>query len=233
MQTETNAIAPIAPATAIAPVAAIVPASETPTVAAPTVAPKAKRQPKAATPKPIAAPVIPASESFADARRAAAFAVGAFYTSGPSFPFKPASANLSDINTTNAKNPSVRTAALVAAMLAYAGDNIKADGTFVRGGFRVPARLINPNAKPSDTFAAMPESGCVGNMLGRVLHYVSGPIGGKNARDGIFRIDFAAARAELQQLGDSVAKPALAVLNKLAPVKPVSLAKAPKPAKAA
>ncbi len=178
------------------------------------------RAPKAAKPAAPVADVAPvvvavAGPSIADERAAAALAVGAFYTTGPSFPFKSASVKLSDINPNNAKAPSVRTAALVAAMLAYAGDNIASDGTFTRGGFRVPATLINPDAKRGDTLAAMPESGCLGNMLGRVVHYVSGPLGGKAARDGTFRLDFAAARAELQQLGDTVAKPALAVLRKL------------------
>jgi hypothetical protein len=185
------------------------------------------RAPKAA--KPVeAAPVAAPTTSIADERAAAAAAVSAFYTSGPSFPFKSASVKLSDINPNNAKAPSPRTAALVAAMLAYAGDNIKPNGEFVRGGFRVPATLINPSAKRGETLPAMPESGCLGNMLGRVVHHVSGPLGGKQARDGVYRIDFDAARIELQQLGDGTAKPALAVLNKLSPV-----AKPAKPAKAA
>lgn len=198
--------------------------------AAPAKPAKAKRAAKPVAPvaeKPAPAPVVVVT-SVADERHAAALAVGEFYTAGTSFPFKSASVKLSDINANNAKAPSVRTAALVAAMLAYAGDNIKPDGTFVRGGFRVPATLINPDAKRGDTLPAMPESGCLGNMLGRVVSHVSGPLGGKQARDGVFRIDFVAARAELQQLGDAVAKPALAVLNKLAPV-----AKPAKPAKRA
>lgn len=182
--------------------------------------PRAPKAAKPAEPAPSVPAVVaaPAVTSYSDERAAAAAAVGQFYTAGPSFPFKAASAKLSDINPNNAKAPSVRTAALVAAMLAYNADNIKPDGTFARGGFRVPATLINPDAKRGETLPAMPESGCLGNMLGRVVHHVSGPLGGKQARDGIYRLDFAAARVELQQLGDVTAKPALAVLNKLAPV---------------
>jgi len=181
----------------------------------------AKRTRKPAAPKaakPVPAPVATdatPSTSVNDERRAAALAVAAFYTSGPSLPFKSASVKLSDINFGNAKAPSVRTAALVAAMLAYAGDNIKPDGTFTRGGFRVPATLFDPKADAKQLLAAQPESGCLGNMLGRVVTHVSGPLGGKQARDGIFRLDFTAARAELQQLGDATAKPALAVLASL------------------
>lgn len=190
------------------------------------VAPKAKRASKPKAAKPVIAPeakpeAAPAAAKPSDAidyaaeRNAAATAVSAYY-SGASLPFKSAHASLSDLNSNNAKRPSVRTAALVAAMLAYGDKAFNADGTFARGAFRVPAKLINPEAKPGDMLAAMPESGCLGNMLGRVVHHVSGPIGGKHARDGIFRLDYAAARVELQQLGDATAKPALAVLNRLA-----------------
>jgi hypothetical protein len=198
-----------------------------------TAKPAKPRAPKAAKPAPAPAvivapePVAAPSTSTGDETRAAAIAVAAFYTSGPSLPFKAASAKLSDLNFNNAKAPSVRTAALVAAMLAYNSGNIQPDGTFTRGGFRVPAKLINPDAKAGDMLPAMPEAGCLGNMLGRVCSHVSGPIGGKQARDGVFKLDFDAARRELQQLGDTVAKPALAVLNKLAPVaKPAKRAKA-------
>lgn len=180
---------------------------------------KAKRAPRAAKPVVEAVAVVADAKpvsTYADERHAAMRAVAAFYTSGTSFPFKAASAKLSDLNSANVKAPSVRTAALVAAMLTYAGDNIGPDGTFQRGGFRVPARLINPDAKPGVTLPAMPESGCLGNMLGRVVSHVSGPLGGKQARDGTFRINFDAARAELLMLGDTVAKPALAVLRRIA-----------------
>lgn len=168
--------------------------------------------PKAAKPATEAKPV----STYGDERRAAAIAVGAFY-SGASLPFKAASAKLSDLNPANVKKPSPRTGALVAAMLAYStADTFDKAGNFQRGAFRVPARLINPDASADAMLAAMPESGCLGNMLGRVVSHVSGPIGGKQARDGTFRLDYAAARTELQQLGDAVAKPALAVLDKLA-----------------
>ena len=175
------------------------------------------RAPKAATPAPETAPVStkPVS-SYADERAAAALAVSAFY-SGASLPFKAASSKLSDLNTSNPKRPSPRTAALVAAMLAYAPDGtFNKRGEFSRGAFRVPAKLLNPNAKPGEMLAAMPESGCLGNMLGRVVHYVSGPTGGKQARDGVYRLDYAAARTELAQLGDATAKPALRVLDRIA-----------------
>lgn len=195
-------------------------ANATPTTETPANPARKPRAPKAAKPAPEAAPVVAKpADSYATERAAAAAAVSAFYT-GSSLPFKAASAKLSDLNTSNPKRPSTRTAALVAAMLAYAPDGtFDKRGHFTRGAFRVPARLLDPKAKPTDMLAAMPESGCLGNMLGRVVHYVSGPIGGKQARDGVFRLDFAAARAELQQLGDATAKPALAVLNKLAPAK--------------
>jgi len=188
-----------------------------------TVAPAAKRvtkptAPKAAKPTTEAAPVAAKPVStYADERAAAALAVAAFYTAGSSMPFKAASARLSDLNPANIKRPSPRTGALVAAMLAYApAGTFDKRGNFARGAFRVPARLLDPKAKADAMLAAMPESGCLGNMLGRVVHHVSGPIGGKQARDGVFRLDFAAARTELAQLGDAVAKPALAVLAKLA-----------------
>jgi hypothetical protein len=194
--------------TPIAAVPAI--ASDAVTVPAPVATAKPKA-PKAAKPAPAEAKPV---STYADERQAAAIAVAEFY-SGASLPFKSASARLSDLNPANTKKPSARTAALIAAMLAYAGDNIKPDGTFTRGGFRVPARLINPAAKPGDTLAAMPESGCIGNILGRVCFHVSGPIGGKQARDGIFRLDFDAATTELQQIGDKLAKPALAIIKRL------------------
>jgi hypothetical protein len=212
MQNEANTTAPAA-------TPAIVAVAATPATPA-TPAPKAARKPaapKAATPAVEAQPVAAKPVStYADERAAAAIAVAAFY-SGASLPFKAASAKLSDLNPANPKKPSVRTAALVAAMLAYApSGTFDKRGHFTRGAFRVPARLLDPKAKADAMLAAMPESGCLGNMLGRVVKHISGPVGGKNARDGIFALDFAAARVELQQLGDATAKPALAVLAKLA-----------------
>lgn len=130
------------------------------------------------------------------ARSVASAAVAQFY-SGISKPFKASSDRFADLNPSNAKAPSVRQAGLLLALITYGAGNMRADGSFVRGGFIVPAKLINPNAKPGDTIRAQPESGCLGNMLGRAVDYVSGPRTGKQQAEAVFRLRPAVALAEI------------------------------------
>lgn len=150
-----------------------------------------------------------------DEKLAAAKAVAAYI--GPSKPFKSASDTFAPINLANQKpGPlscrlgTVRQAVLLLAMLQYGAGNIKPSGQFVRGGFRVPARLINPKA-PADAFlAAQPESGCLGNTLGLTTAYVSGPTSGAGQRDAIYRINFNAVR---KLLAEALGEPAVKAAN--------------------
>lgn len=154
-----------------------------------------------ATPEPDATAKPDASPAKPDMRladRAAQSAVKAFYR-GASLPFKAANKPLADINFHNVKRPSARTAALCAAIIAYAdADTFNRDGTFKRGAFRVPASLAGGDGET--LVSAMPESGCFGNQLSRTFHYVSGPIGGRTAGDAVYRADFAAIETELSHL---------------------------------
>lgn len=166
-----------------------------------------------------------ANDSRSLARSVAAGAVSAFYP-GTSKPFKAASDTFSPINRSNAKPGPTgigtpRQAALLLALVTYGGDNLKPSGHFVRGGFRVPAKLVNTNAKPGDTILAQPESGCLGNCLGLTVAFVSGPTDGPSQRDAVYRIDFAAARKLIQAThGDKLA----AAFDKLTPRKPAKAA---------
>lgn len=193
-----------------------------PAIAAPEAAAPAKpakpAKPRAAKPAPVAAkpvpvPAAPASDVAAE-RKAARDAISTYY-SGRSLPFKSASDTFATLRTDKAaKAPTTRQAALLAAML-IAGDNVNKRGEFKRGGFTYDGRNVQP------------ETGCLSDMLGRAVYYVSGPLSGKQARDAIFRIDLARARAEISaQLGDSLAKLAIAKLDQLAPAKPAKPAKA-------
>lgn len=154
-----------------------------------------------------------ANDSRRLARDVAARAVAEFY-SGASKPFKAASDRFSDLNANNAKAPSPRQAGLMLALITYGRGNIKANGHFVRGGFIVPAKLINPNAKPDETVRAQPESGCLGNMLGRTVKHVSGPVTGKAQSEAVFSLDAKRALAEIQAaFGDKPANAARALLQ--------------------
>lgn len=182
------------------------------TTAAPAAAKPAKpakaAKPVAAKPvnlaKPSDATADTASTTRADERIAAAAAVRDFYT-GKSLPFKAASDTFATLRLDKpAKAATTRQAALIAAML-LSGDNVKRNGHFTRGGFI------------HDGKAVQPETGCLSDMLGRVVKHVSGPLTGKQARDAVFSIDLKLARAEISaHLGDKLGKLALARIDKLA-----------------
>lgn len=142
------------------------------------------------------------------ARIDAANAVKAYYN-GASLPFKAAADRFADLRlTATPKRPTQRQAALLASML-LAGDNVKATGLFTRGAFVIDGRNVQP------------ETGCLSDMLGRVISYVSGPTSGPGQRDAVFKIDLAKARTEIsEQIGGTLARAALARLDTLAPVKP-------------
>lgn len=205
---------------------------------------KAAKQPTPAVPVAKAKPAKPTAEAREaaqrdanDARRlardVAAAAVSAFY-SGASKPFKAASDRFADLNPNNAKSPSTRQAGLMLALITYGRGNIKPNGDFVRGGFIVPAKLINPNAKPGETVRAQPESGCLGNMLGRTVKHVSGPVTGKAQADAVFRLDAVRAIAEIQAaFGDKPANAAAAILGDIGCAVERKPAKAKRAAKAA
>lgn len=152
------------------------------------------------------------------AHRAAAAAVSAFY-SGASKPFKATGDTFQPLNFGNAKpGPNglgtPRQAALLLAMLTYNAGNIQRDGTFTRGAFSVPATLVyspddmRANNIPADAMlAAQPESGCLGNMLGRTVAFIDGPRAGAAQRTQTLRINVNVARAELQHFfGDTGAR---------------------------
>lgn len=177
---------------------------------------QAASKPSAAKPaKPTSAEREAAQRASADnralAKAVAAGAVAVFY-SGASKPFKPASDTFAPINRTNAKPGPTglgtqRQAALLLALVTYGANNIKRNGTFVRGGFRVPARLVNPKAPADATILAQPESGCLGNCLGLTVAYVSGPTSGAAQRDAVYRIDYKQAGKLIQAtFGDKQAE---------------------------
>ncbi len=170
--------------------------------------------------KPSQAAREQAQRDQADARRlardVAAKAVSAFYT-GASKPFKAASDRFADLNPANAKAATPRQAALALALITYGAGNMRSDGTFKRGGFIVPARLLNPNAKPGDTVRAQPESGCLGNMLKRSVDYRSGPRSGRDQIEAIFQLRVPVALAEIQAaFGDKQAAAAKRLLASFA-----------------
>ncbi len=173
--------------------------------AKPATAKRAAAKPaKPATAKPAnAAPADKPAIDIGAERKAATDAIRSYY-SGASLPFKAASDKFAPFRTDKApKRATERQAALVAAML-LAGDNIQPNGNFVRGGFTFDGRNVQP------------ETGCLSDMHGRIIKHVSGPLAGKQARESVFNIDLATARAEISaHLGDKLAKPALAKLDKL------------------
>lgn len=204
MQTNETNIAPVAatPATETA-TQPVAPVAET--TAAPA-KPRKPAKPKAAKPANIPAPVAADTSDRQAERLAARTAIADYYGgAGKSVPFKSASDTFAAIRLDKQpKAPTTRQAALLAAML-LAGDNIDKRGRFTRGGFTYDNRAVQP------------ETGCLSDMLGRTVFHVSGPLTGKQARDAVFRIDLKRARSEISaMLGDKLAKPALAKLDKLA-----------------
>lgn len=146
------------------------------------------------------------------ARDVAARAVDAFY-SGASKPFKAASDRFADINSNNGKSATPRQAGLMLALITYGAGNMRSDGTFIRGAFRVPAKLVNASAKPGETVLAQPESGCLGNMLGRTVDFKSGPVSGIGQATATYKLRVDAAIAEIQAtFGDTQAKAARKLL---------------------
>ena len=140
---------------------------------------------------------VQAADERSLAKQAAARAVAEFY-SGASKPFKAATDRCADINFANGKAAKPRQAALMLALITYGAGNMRSDGTFIRGAFTVPARLINPNAPASATVRAQPESGCLGNILGRAADYVSGPTTGREQSAAIYRLRIPIALSEIQ-----------------------------------
>jgi hypothetical protein len=166
--------------------------------------------------KPTTAEREAAQRDRADGRRlergAAAAAVAAFYR-GASLPFKAASDRFADYNPSNAKAATPRQAGLLLCLITYGAGNMRRDGSFVRGGFRIPARLINPNAPADMLVSAQPESGCLGNLAGRACDYVSGPRSGPEQRAALYKLRVPAALAEIQAaFGDAAAADAKARL---------------------
>lgn len=176
-----------------------------PTPEAPVTIVPAVTKPEAST-KSVAREAIRAER--VTAHFAAAKAVSEFYN-GASKPFKASGDTFQPLNFGNAKPGPTglgtpRQAALLLAMLTYSAGNIQPDGTFTRGHFRVPAHLVFDSAELSkrgllatSMLAAQPESGCLGNMLARSVHFVTGPRSGAGQREQTLRIDFVKARAEI------------------------------------
>ena len=151
------------------------------------------------------------------ARQAASGAVAAFYN-GASRPFKSAGDAFSDINTSNAKPGPTgigtqRQAALLIACILYGRGNFKPDASFVRGGFTVPANLVNPKLPASQTVSAQPESGALGNAIGLTVNFVSGPTTGKAQRDAVYSLNVANVyKLLLATFGDKQARASLDLL---------------------
>jgi len=144
-----------------------------------------------------------AIDSRREARKLAADAVAAYYD-GASLPFKAAADRFADLRTDKApKRATQRQAALLASML-LAGDNVKRDGTFKRGGFTLDGKAVQP------------ETGALSDMLGRVVTYVSGPTSGAGQSDAVLKIDLKRAQAEIRELiGGKLAAAALARIEAL------------------
>lgn len=179
----------------------------------------AKPSKPAATAKPATAkPDATAKLEATRAARAVANAAVSTYYSGLSLPFKAAADRFADLRLDKpAKRATERQAALLAVMLAAdTAGNIKRNGQFTRGGFKLPASLFDKSAPAGSVVDCQPETGCLSDMLGRAVHYVSGPTSGNGQRDTVLRLDFKAARADITaQLGGALAREALAVLDKL------------------
>jgi hypothetical protein len=178
--------------------------------AAPKAAPIANVIDKPATETQAAKPAV--ADTRPIERAVAALAVAEYYT-GKSLPFKSASDRFADLRTDKpAKAATTRQAALIAAMLAAdTSGNIKPSGDFKRGGFMLPARLFDAKAPADKLVACQPETGCLSDMLGRAVTYISGPTSGKAQADTVLRLNLDIAATEISaQIGDKLAKPALA-----------------------
>lgn len=154
------------------------------------------------------------------ARAAAARAVAAFY-SGRSLPFKSAAdlKRKSPINFALNRAPTERSAALIAAILTYC--NVQ-PGTleFVRGSGAVPGRLLGFTGPDAERiFNAGPESGGLSNCLPDRIAYINGPLAGAGAENAVFRLNYAACRANLlshnvkQASGEHLFSAALGLLD--------------------
>jgi hypothetical protein len=108
------------------------------------------------------------------------------------------------INFALQRDPSARSAALLAAILTYC--DVQADLTFVRGSGRVPGKLIGLSGDDAErTFPAGPESGGLSNLLGSRVEYVSGPLAGPGCENAVFRINYEPARDNLRAFNDKQA----------------------------
>jgi hypothetical protein len=206
MQNLLSTVAPVALPSLVSPNPATpAPEATTTEAASKPAKPHRVKAAKPATPATVVAPAAaPAETTDRIAERIAAReAISAYYGAG-SIPFKAASDTFAPFRTDKApKNATTRQAALLAAML-ISGDNVAPNGDFKRGGF-------THNGKP-----VQPETGCLSDMHGRVITHVSGPLAGKLARDAVFNIDLAKAKAEISaNLGDALGKLALARINTL------------------
>lgn len=131
------------------------------------------------------------------ARAAAAKAVAAFYA-GTSLPFKSASdlKRKAPVNFALTREPSARTASLLAAILTYC--DVAADGTFQRGSGRVPGKLLGLTGPAAQqTFSAGPESGCLSNCIPDRIAYVSGATSGAGCELATYRLVYDAVRANM------------------------------------
>ena len=122
------------------------------------------------------------------ARAAAAKAVAAFYA-GKSLPFKSAFdlKRKAAINFALNRDPSARSAALIAAIVTYC-DVQPGTLQFVRGSGRVPRKLIHPDYTGDDMLAAGPESGGLSNLMPDRVQYVSGALAGPGCENAVFRL---------------------------------------------
>lgn len=181
--------------------------------------------PPPVTPDVAATPATPAElTDHAKARLAAAKAVAAFY-SGKSLPFKsaydlPRKAAVRTDGSLN-REPSARTAGLLAAILTYC-DVQPGSLNFVRASGHVPGRLLGLTGPDADRFfSAGPESGCLGNLIPDRVTYVSGPDSGKQCGEAVYRINYDAALANLrafntkQSDGEHLFSAAIALLDML------------------
>lgn len=171
-------------------------------------------KPKTSAPAKIAQAASPASTKSAaseaelneraTARLAAAKAVAAFYA-GKSLPFK-ASVDLrrkSPINHALTRDPSARTAGLIAAILTYC--DVQPDGSFVRGSGRVPGSLLGYTGDDAKRMhSAGAESGCLSNCMPDRIAYVSGATSGAGCENAVFMLNFAACEANLRAHNDLI-----------------------------
>ena len=133
------------------------------------------------------------------ARIAAANAVSAFYE-GKSLPFKAAADKFRPLNFNLTRTPTRRQSALMVSMLLNGDENVKKDGTFTRGAFLVPD---DGGVKRQ----CQPESGCLGDMLGRAVKYISGPKDGREQRHQVLQFDWPTVKREIAaSFGDKAAK---------------------------